>query len=206
MSRDEQARARVDDIARFFFEIGYGACWADAFIANGEKAPFPLSDAGIDRAWEIAPEATADPAEFDRMRMLADSHRIEALRGASGGGVARGTVKDADVDALRYLLNWGESKSRIRTIMRTVTDDGETTQDRLERLWNALVRPAPDHPAENATSSGEREAAVEIEGSIYDGIAAALVRDGKTIAHVIEYRDAVEIAAALARSGKGEGR
>lgn len=57
--------------AQFFFEVGYGACWAEAYVRNGEKAPFPLTDAMVERAWQIAPEAHDDPAEFDRFHDLA---------------------------------------------------------------------------------------------------------------------------------------
>jgi hypothetical protein len=59
-------------IAQFFFEIGYGACFAEAFIRNGAKTPWPMSDAEVERAWEMTPETYDDPAEFDRYKALAD--------------------------------------------------------------------------------------------------------------------------------------
>jgi len=70
-------------LAQFFFEVGYGACWADGFIKNGSKAPFPLTDAVIDRAWQIAPEAHEDGEEWDRHQALADAAPalLEALKG-----------------------------------------------------------------------------------------------------------------------------
>ena len=39
---------------------------------------------------------------------------------------------------------------------------------------------------------------IYVEGSIYEGIEACLVRDGRTVAHVVRYADAVEIADRLA--------
>lgn len=68
-------------VAQFFFEIGYGACWAEAFVRN-DCAPFELTDALIGRAWEIAPEAHDDHAEFDRYLALAtaQSDLIDALK------------------------------------------------------------------------------------------------------------------------------
>lgn len=39
---------------------------------------------------------------------------------------------------------------------------------------------------------------VYVDGSIYQGMEACLVRSGRTIAHVVKYADAVEIAEALA--------
>jgi hypothetical protein len=58
--------------AQFFFEIGFAACLAQAYIANG-KMPFEVSDALIERAWDIAGEAHHDPEEFDRYLALADA-------------------------------------------------------------------------------------------------------------------------------------
>ena len=52
--------------AQFFFEVGFAACWAEAFVRNGEVPPFELSDELIERAWSIAREAHDDRAEFDR--------------------------------------------------------------------------------------------------------------------------------------------
>lgn len=69
--------------AQFFFEIGYGACWAEAYVKNG--LPFPLTDDLIDRAWGIAGEAHDDPAEFDRYLAAANSTavgNVQAIREA----------------------------------------------------------------------------------------------------------------------------
>ena len=60
-------------LAQFFFELGYGACWAEAAIRNGEKPPFDLTDAVIERAWAITPETYDDHAEFDEKLALVDS-------------------------------------------------------------------------------------------------------------------------------------
>ena len=62
--------------ARFFFEIGYFAAFADAYAAArqaGATAPFELSDAALDKAWDIAPNAHPDHAEFDRYLSSANS-------------------------------------------------------------------------------------------------------------------------------------
>lgn len=60
-------------LAQFFFELGYGACWAEAAIRNGEKPPFDLTDAVIERAWAITPETYDDHAEFDEKLGLVDA-------------------------------------------------------------------------------------------------------------------------------------
>ena len=61
-------------IEQFFFEVGYVACFADAFIKN-DVVPFELTDAIIERAWAIAPEAHEDGAEFDRYLAAAQTLR-----------------------------------------------------------------------------------------------------------------------------------
>ena len=63
----------------------------------------------------------------------------------------------------------------------------DTTQPPAETLAAAKARAA------KRAASGD----VHIEGSIYEGMAACLTRHGATIAHVVKYEDAVEIAAAL---------
>lgn len=59
--------------ARFFFENGYFAAYAEASIRAGNRAPFELTDAIVDRAWDIAPNAHPDHNEFDRYLSAADS-------------------------------------------------------------------------------------------------------------------------------------
>jgi hypothetical protein len=58
--------------AQFFFEIGFGAAFAEAVVRNGGVPPFEFSDAVVERAWAIAGEAHDDPAEFDRYLALAN--------------------------------------------------------------------------------------------------------------------------------------
>lgn len=71
-------------LAQFFFEVGFGACWAEAYVQNGEQEPFPLTDALVERAWEIAGEAHDDPAEFAGKLALAntDASLLEVLKEA----------------------------------------------------------------------------------------------------------------------------
>lgn len=65
--------------AQFFFECGYGAAWGDAYLENGGKSAFTMSDATIERAWAIAPEAYPDAGEWDRNLSLA-CMRVPATR------------------------------------------------------------------------------------------------------------------------------
>lgn len=84
-AKGEQALDR--SVAQFFFEIGYAACWADAFIQNDQKPPFHLTDAIIERAWQTSYESYEEPAEFDAKLAIANAapellealERIEAI-------------------------------------------------------------------------------------------------------------------------------
>lgn len=56
-------RRTADDprpLAQFLFEAGYTACWADIYVAGQQFKP--LSDAMIERAWDITP-AAYDPED-----------------------------------------------------------------------------------------------------------------------------------------------
>lgn len=56
------------------------------------------------------------------------------------GALEVAAIRDEDIGALRYVLNWADSNSRIKTIMRAFTlPDRLTTQDKLERLYAALA-------------------------------------------------------------------
>lgn len=67
--------------AQFFFEIGFGACLAEAFVRN-ETFPFTVTDEIVERAWAIAGEAHEDPAEFDHyLRLATRDGAVERLRG-----------------------------------------------------------------------------------------------------------------------------
>ncbi len=59
--------------ARFFFETGYFAAYAEASIRAGNRPPFDLTDAIVDHAWDIAGDAHPDRGEFDRYLSSADS-------------------------------------------------------------------------------------------------------------------------------------
>lgn len=73
-------------LAQFFFEVGFGSCWAEVLVQNGGKPPFQLTDAIIERGWRIAHEAHEDQAEWDRHQALADAapDLLSALQGAIG--------------------------------------------------------------------------------------------------------------------------
>lgn len=64
-------------ISQFFFEKGYGACWADAFMAMPMlPQSFPLTDAAVDRAWDVLPmcqDTSEDYVEFDKRKALSDA-------------------------------------------------------------------------------------------------------------------------------------
>lgn len=60
-------------LAQYWFEIGFGSCWAEAFVKNGDTPPFELTDEMIEHAWSIAPECAEDCEEFDRRLGQADS-------------------------------------------------------------------------------------------------------------------------------------
>ena len=63
--------------AQFFFEMGFGACYAEAMVRNGHQPPFPLTDEMIERQWAISQEAYDDPAELDAM-LARTAHSGEA--------------------------------------------------------------------------------------------------------------------------------
>jgi hypothetical protein len=53
-------------------------------------------------------------------------------------------LRAQDVDALRYVLNWSATNSRVSTIMKAFTlPERETVRDRLERLYAALADTQP---------------------------------------------------------------
>lgn len=91
--------------ARFFFEIGYYACWAEAVARSAGTPPFALSDQLLDRAWSIAGEAHDDRAEFDRYLVSANS-ADDRLASAlpSPGGVDEVAARMAAADG----LDWNE--------------------------------------------------------------------------------------------------
>jgi hypothetical protein len=65
----------------------------------------------------------------------------------------------------------------------------------------ATSQEAEDSPIAQAKArqaSRDASAIPYVEGSIYDGMAACIMRSERTIAHCAQYSDAIEIAAALA--------
>lgn len=85
---DTQETATVEvtqderSVAQFFFEMGFGACYAEAMIRNGHTAPFELSDGFLDAQWEISQEAYEDHAELERMLNRTRATRQDGLREA----------------------------------------------------------------------------------------------------------------------------
>lgn len=71
-----------DSLAQFLFEAGYTACWSDVYMKAGGAVPFPISDAAIERAWEITPEVYDPAEEFAAKLLLANGAKdlLEALR------------------------------------------------------------------------------------------------------------------------------
>ncbi|ALH82944.1 hypothetical protein AN936_22075 [Sphingopyxis macrogoltabida] len=96
--------------AQFFFEMGFGACYAEAIIRNSNKIPFALSDAEIERQWAISQEAYDDPAELDEM-------------------LAK--VSAADSDVIGKLV---EALSEAGTVLRLVEKPSEPDPDYHDRI------------------------------------------------------------------------
>jgi hypothetical protein len=87
--------------AQFFFEVGFGAAYAEAVIQQGD-APFALSDALIERAWEIAGEAHDDPAEFDRYLAQANASQPPAPVAAPDGEQQARSIVASVAEELGY--------------------------------------------------------------------------------------------------------
>lgn len=87
-------------IAQFFFEKGYGACWADAFMAMPTlSASFPLTDAAVDRAWDVLPmcqDTSEDYVEFDKRKALSDA-APEMLSTLQGIGASMEAILASDL-------------------------------------------------------------------------------------------------------------
>ena len=78
--------------AQFFFEMGFGACFAEAMIRNGNKAPFTLTDAEIERQWAISRDAYDDPAELDAM-LARTAHSGEGRSNGAGEDVVEAVAQ-----------------------------------------------------------------------------------------------------------------
>ncbi|WP_347270624.1 hypothetical protein [Rhizorhabdus histidinilytica] len=135
--------------------------------------------------------------------VLTARHHIEALRGASGGGAEYKLPCDVHLPPAT-VIKAGVSLETLKLAMEL---------EGRPRHFDGNARaslPAPDHPAENAKSSGEVRAASVAE--LLEMLSVANQEDGSAIfdhtpdeigLHVMENHK--EILAALARSGKGEG-
>lgn len=82
--------------AQFFFEMGFGACYAEAIVRNGDQAPFPLSDEEMERQWAISREAYDDPAELDAMLARIESTRLTAQSGEGRAAIIEECAAVAD--------------------------------------------------------------------------------------------------------------
>lgn len=97
--------AGADAPAKYFFEIGYFAAYADAIVRFG-VAPYGVTDAIVDKAWQDAREGTADPAEFDRMRDQADASRSGRPVAHSVGGDAVREAQEIICDLMECAGFW----------------------------------------------------------------------------------------------------
>lgn len=108
------------------------------------------------------------------------------------GAVAEDMQRGAD--ALRYLLNWADTNTRVKTIMKTFTSDGVTTQDRLERLWTALSLAAQSQPAATVQEVG-REAELI---ALVKAIAVEAQKAGLDVMHMLHSSSCAALAALTA--------
>jgi len=124
--------------AQFFFEIGFGACLAEAFVRN-DAFPFTVTDEIITRAWAIAGEAHEDPGEFDHYLSLAN----EGHRPGAGEDRLREALRNA-----RATLNWVRFRGR----------DEDQISEAIEKIDAALLSSGPVEmadPEEIARKAGK---------------------------------------------------
>jgi hypothetical protein len=204
MSRDEQVRAismRDPKEIPHAIELWF-------FADLGETQRRQLIN------WCGFPGVAANGEDFQRKYLRAI---IEALRGASGGG-----ADDVAMERLRIM-----SKQKLASEMEDHEIDCADWRGGYECLVNearaVFASIAPDHPAENAKSSGEVQAAAQALVEALAKVSPITTRDTPDYAEV-QFGDhqtqamtmapedwqAIEntyldLRAALARSGKGEG-
>ncbi len=171
MSRDEQARARELVMAAY----------AEAGM---QPQPWFLHD---------------DPASFRGSDYFLFKAIIEALRGASGGGV--------DATAMERLRIM--SKQKLASEMEDHEIDCADWRGGYECLVNearaVFASIAPDHPAENAKSSGEERASYGV-AAIATERQRQIEQEGWTPEHDDEHRDDLALpraAACYALAGTG---
>ncbi|MBO9377345.1 hypothetical protein GG804_11260 [Sphingomonas histidinilytica] len=177
MSRDEQARARARELVM--------AAYAEAGM---QPQPWFLHD---------------DPASFRGSDYFLFKAIIEALRGASGGGMEYKLPCDVHLPPAT-VIKAGVSLETLKLAMEL---------EGRPRHFHGNARaslPAPDHPAENAKSSGEVLAGSVAE--LLEMLSVANQEDGSAIfdhtpdeigLHVMENHK--EILAALETIGKERG-
>lgn len=114
--------------AQFFFEMGFGACYAEAIVSSG-VVPFPLTDREVERQWAISREAYDDPAELDAMLARTNNHAelVEALR---------------EGETLETIIAWGDQTFGPCSQERAIERAGEE--------WTEMEEDGADVPIEAA--------------------------------------------------------
>jgi len=124
---NEVTQADERSPAQFFFEMGFGACYAEAMIRGGDKVPFPISDDFMEQQWIISQEAYEDPSELDAMLALTAASQASAGEGLR---IARGIVEADLADAKEHCdADWiGLSQAALDAIDATLTTPVEASQ------------------------------------------------------------------------------
>lgn len=138
--------------ARFFFETGFFAAYAEASIQAGHRPPFDLTDAIVDRAWEIAPEAHPDRREFDRYLSSADS-ADKALIDAEAAYRAHWTFERESFGSREELATCAENLRRFGGELFPANRNGQahfarvimdTVANSIDAALTRLSTPLPD--------------------------------------------------------------
>jgi len=157
--------------AQFFFEVGFGAAYAQALIANDMKPPFALTDAVVEHAWDIAGEAHDDPEEFDRYLALANRAALQSPPPVvSGEDKLTMTIRltDDEQAAIERLMTEQElSRPQIfRCALRSYQADHERRKAGETVTWSGDAQRARDFAGPLATppvvEEGRREAAIDV--------------------------------------------
>ncbi len=113
---------------RFWFELGYGAAWADAFMANDQKPAWQMTDAAVDRAWDILPECY-DGDAGDLERNAWNTRTPDPALAAA----------QADVARLREALNECD-RARVMIGARLDSMNEVQKEGAINEAWHVLQR------------------------------------------------------------------